>query len=97
MAAYFLARVKVVNEEEYRKYMDRNPESITKYGGKFFFRNGPREYIEGQDENERIVLLEFPTIEQAKAWYNSSEYQAILPLRLANARSSLILFEAAPA
>jgi len=47
--------------------------------------HGGPEALEGGNAPDSVVMLEFPSIEEAKAWYNSPEYQAALPDRLAAA------------
>lgn len=74
MAAYWLARVKIVDPVEYKKYADRVPPILKKYGGKIVVRGGRHEVLEGPDEFERFVVIEFPSFEQAVACHRSPEY-----------------------
>jgi uncharacterized protein (DUF1330 family) len=62
-------------EKYLKKYAPKSLASIEQYGGKFLYRNGPRELIEGAAIDDRIVIAEFPSTEAAKTWYNSAEYQ----------------------
>ena len=75
MAAYVIGRVNVTNPEAYGEYMKRSPGAIEAGGGKFIVRGGTRETLEGEEETRRIVIVEFPSYEQAKAFYDSEIYR----------------------
>ena len=77
--------------EEYRKQV---PGTVEKYGGKFLVRGGHVQTLEEGDwKPKRIVVTEFPSIEQARRWYDSEEYRALKALRLRTARGSVVLVE----
>ena len=90
MAAYIIARIKVTDGEQYRKYTTETPAIVAKFGGRFIVRGGETVTLEGPEETRRVVVLEFPTLEQAKACYNSAEYQAAKALRAGAAEASFI-------
>jgi uncharacterized protein (DUF1330 family) len=69
--------------------------TITQYGGRFLTRGGATELIEGRPEPKRIVILEFADTAAVKRWYNSPEYQKILPGRLDNSTSRAFIVEGA--
>jgi uncharacterized protein (DUF1330 family) len=81
MTAYILARVDIQNAEKYREYMKHSPRVIAQYGGRFIARGGETDTLEGPAETRRIVLVEFPSMERAKAFYHSPEYSAAKLLR----------------
>jgi uncharacterized protein (DUF1330 family) len=62
-------------------------------GGRFLVRAGATELIEGSPEPKRIVILEFADAAAFKRWYNSPEYQKILPNRLENSTARAFLVE----
>ena len=74
MPAYWMARVSVTDEESYGEYAKRAGPAIEKHGGKFLARGGRFVTLEGA-EYPRNVLVEFPSVEAAKACYNSPDYQ----------------------
>ncbi len=80
MAAYVIVDVEVLDPEAYREYTQAVPVTLTPYGGRFIVRGGASETLEGDWRPQRIVILEFPDVERAKAWHASPEFQAILPL-----------------
>ena len=81
MAAYIVAHVDVENWDAYRDYMRHTPRVIQKFGGRFIARGGEMVTLEGPQETLRVVLIEFPSMEQAKAFYNSAEYAQTKKLR----------------
>ena len=93
MAAYVIADVDITDPEPYQEYQRRVLATVEAYGGRFLIRGGRHETLEGEWRPHRIVVLEFATLEQAKVWYHSPEYQEILPIRERHARTKLILVE----
>lgn len=81
MPAYVIVRVKVTDMEQYQEYMTLTPATIEQYGGKFIARGGDVITLEGDKENHRVVLLQFETIEAAKIWYHSDDYQSAIAVR----------------
>ena len=95
MGAYLIADVNLhlkdpVVYEEYRKVV---PALIQKHGGRYLVRGGTYEVLEGDWKPGRLIVLEFPSMEHARGFYESEEYRAIKPLRADNARSNLVLVE----
>jgi uncharacterized protein (DUF1330 family) len=93
MPAYVIAEVEVHDPLTYEEYRKMVPVSIEKYGGRFLVRGGAVDSKEGGWRPGRIVVLEFPTMERARAWYDSKEYAPALAVRGKSARSKLILVE----
>ena len=85
MAAYWLARARIVDAAEYRKYTDLVPGILDKFGGKVLARGGRYNILEGPENFERHVVIEFPTLEQAEACFNSPEYNEAAAFRRAGA------------
>ena len=65
----------IPDPDRYEEYIKLTPAAIDKYGGRFIVRGGDTEILEGEQRFERFVLLEFDSMQQARAWYNSAEYQ----------------------
>lgn len=91
MAAYVIVSVEVENPEAYAAYSKEVPGTLEPYGGRFVVRGGAFEELEGAWPSARIVVLEFPDVDQAKAWHASPAYQAILPIRQANGRTDFLV------
>lgn len=81
MAAYWIARAKINDPVEYKKYADRIPDILAKYDGKALARGGEYKTLEGPEVFERFVVIEFPSLEAAEACFNSPEYQAAAVFR----------------
>jgi len=75
MPAYWIARSKVNDPAEYKKYADLVPAVVAKYGGKFLARGGRYEIVEGPEKFHRFIVIEFPTLEQGVACFRSKEYE----------------------
>ena len=75
MPAYWLARCKIDDPVEYKKYTDRVPAIIARYGGKVLARGGDFKILEGPETFHRFVVIEFPSLAAAEECHNSAEYQ----------------------
>jgi len=75
MPAYWLARSKITDPVAYKKYTDRIPDIIKRHGGKVLARGGRYRIMEGPETFQRFVVIEFPTLEQGVACFESPEYQ----------------------
>lgn len=74
MSAYLIALVDVTDPVQYEDYKMLTPHAITTNGGRFLARGGEAEALEGPKENRRVVVLEFDSVEQARAFWDSPEY-----------------------
>jgi uncharacterized protein (DUF1330 family) len=74
MPAYWIARSKVNDPAEYKKYADLVPSIVAKYGGKFLARGGRYEIVEGPEKFHRFIVIKFASLEQGVACFRSKEY-----------------------
>jgi uncharacterized protein (DUF1330 family) len=95
MPAYFVAELDVTNPAGFGPYREAVPATIAQYGGRYVTRGGAIQLVEGGPEPKRIVILEFAVTAAVKRWYDSPEYQKILPLRLANSTGRAFIVEGA--
>lgn len=93
MPAYLIADVTVTDAERYRPYTERVPAVIAQYGGRYLVRGGAVHPMEGDPGFDRLVVIEFPSMEAAKRFYNSPEYAPLLELRMQATRSRLSFVE----
>ncbi|MEY3740559.1 MAG: hypothetical protein RLZZ192_1235 [Pseudomonadota bacterium] len=91
--AYLMGHITVTNPEGYKKYSQAVPATIEKHGGKYLVRAGASTQREGEPLPERHVILEFPSRQALDTWYDSPEYQAILPHRTANSVGQIVLVD----
>ena len=96
MPAYLVAMVRVDDPDTYKEYTARTPGIIANYGGRFLVRGGPVEALEGAAFKERLVIVEFPSMEVAQSFYNSPEYQEAMPFRVASSDSVILLAHGVP-
>jgi uncharacterized protein (DUF1330 family) len=75
VSAYWLARAKISDPVAYKKYTDQVPGILKRYGGTVLARGGRYQIMEGPEDFQRFVVIEFSTLEQAVACFESQEYQ----------------------
>ena len=93
MPGYLIIQNHVVDPDEYAAYRERAPAVVQQFGGRYLVRGGAHEVVEGDWDPERVIVLEFPSVERAREWYHSPEYQEIAPMRQRSAPSEIILVE----
>jgi len=91
---YWMARVNIKDADRYAEYKAQNGEAFTKYGGRFVVRGGQSDVRTGPS-HQHYVVLEFDSLAQAQACYDSPEYQRIVPTRDAGADVDLVIVEGA--
>jgi uncharacterized protein (DUF1330 family) len=93
MPAYVFANIEVTDPVLYEEYRKGVPATIAQYGGRYVARGGAAEGLEGGYAPKRVVILEFPSVERAKAWWDSPEYQPLRAIRQRASRGDLLLVE----
>ena len=91
MSCYFIAQIKINDENEYKKYLSDANSIFSKYKGEYLAVDNNPEILEGNWNYTRIVLIKFPNKNGLKKWYNSKEYQKILKYRLNAAKCDTII------
>jgi len=95
MAAYVFAQIEVTDPATYDDYRRQVLPTVTKFGGKFIVRGGKVDPKEGDWKPQRMIALEFPSMEQAQKWYHSPEYAPLIKLRQKAAKGRLIIVDGA--
>ena len=90
---YILVRISVDNQELFKQYPPLSGPTMEKYGGKYIIRGGDFEVVEGKWLADRTTLVEFESLEKAKACYESLEYKKAREIRQKSTKSDLILIE----
>ena len=93
MPAYVIVDVTVTDPAVMEEYRKQVPATLAKYGGRFIVRGGAHQTVEGDWKPNRLVVLEFPSIEQAKRWYDSEEYREPKAMRLRAGCANLVMVE----
>jgi uncharacterized protein (DUF1330 family) len=91
---YVIGEIEVTDPKVYDEYRGQVLATIEKHGGRFLVRGGKAEGLEGAAP-KRMVVLEFPSPEQARAWYRSAEYAPLIQLRQRGSKGRLVLAEGA--
>jgi uncharacterized protein (DUF1330 family) len=93
MAAYLIANITVTDPAGFEAYRQAVPAVIARFGGRYLVRGGAVEAKEGAPALNRVVILEFPDMATARAFYDSADYAPLLAMRLASTTGSLALVE----
>lgn len=93
MPAYMVVNVTVKDPKRYEDYKALAPASIEQYGGKYLARGGKAESLEGSYKPNRMVILQFPSVEKAKAWWASTEYGKAKSIRQSCSTADMIVLE----
>jgi uncharacterized protein (DUF1330 family) len=93
MSAYVIVDIDVHDVQGYERYRQLAPPTIAAFGGRYLARGGRTEVLEGDWQPNRLVVLQFESVEQAKAWLHSTEYAEAKPLRHRTARTNMVVIE----
>jgi len=94
MPAYVIADVRDAwDADALDEYRRRNTDAVANHGGRFIIRGGEQTVLEGEWDSLRIVLIEFPDADAARAWWESDEYEAIKELRRGASTTSIMLVD----
>ena len=93
MPAYVVANVRVQDPDAYEFYKQMVPATVARFGGRYLARGGRAQVLEGDLNLGRVIVLEFPSYEDAQRWYSSPEYAAAKQLRHGCAVSELMIAE----
>ena len=93
MPGYLIANIKITDPEGFERYRAGVPAVIAQFGGRYLVRGGAMERVENADGFNRVIVLEFPSLAAARAFYDSPEYAPLLKLRLDSTESQAILIE----
>ncbi len=93
MPAYVIAFVEMLDEDAFRSYQGVASEAFGAYGAKFLTPGASHKVLEGPAEDRTVVLVEFPSVEQAQAFWDSPEYQAAIKLRQGAANLQVLLLD----
>lgn len=91
--AYLVAHVRIDNPDAYKVYTAQVPDIIAKHGGRIMVRGGNPDTLEGDPLGDRVVVVEFSSRGAARSFYESPEYQAILPIRQANSSGHVVIVD----
>lgn len=93
MSAYVIVDIDIHDAAGYEKYRQQASPTVAAYGGRYLARGGWTEVLEGTWQPNRLVVLEFESVERAKAWLNSPEYTPLRAIRHRTATSNMVVIE----
>jgi len=93
VTAYVIADIDVHDAEAYREYVALVPGTVEPFGGRFVIRGGEHETLEGEWRPQRLVMIEFPSADHARRWYESPAYIAAMAIRHRTSTGSLVMVE----
>ena len=93
MPGYIMVEIEITDPAVYEEYRQQAEASVVSHGGKYLVRGGAAETLEGDGQPKRLVVLEFPSVAQARAWWDSEEYREPKKLRQKSAITRMILVE----
>jgi uncharacterized protein (DUF1330 family)/quinol monooxygenase YgiN len=91
--AYYIAEFRITDPEGMKPYSARVASTFEPYGGRYIVRGGRIAPLEGKGPDNRTVIIEFDSMEQAQAWYDSPAYAQLKPIRHRNALSRVYIVE----
>lgn len=93
MPAYVVADIDVHDPVQFEEYKKSAGPCAAEFGGRYIVRGGGLECLEGTWSPKRLVILEFPSVEQARAWWDSASYAGPKKTRQASAKSQFVVVE----
>ncbi len=93
MAAYLVVDIDVTNPVQFEEYKKLAPGAVAKYGGRYLIRGGTYESVEGDWKPQRLTVVEFESMDKAKAFYHSPEYQTAIKARKGAAKMNMLLVQ----
>ena len=93
MSGYLIFDIDITNPEKYEEYKKMVPPTLEKFGGRFVVRGGRVEPLEGNWSPKRIGVIEFPSVEQARAWWESQDYAPAKKLRQEASKTKMLIVE----
>ncbi|WP_368417339.1 DUF1330 domain-containing protein [Falsiroseomonas sp.] len=96
MPAYIIVNIEVTDPAGFERYRAAVPPVIASHGGRYLVRGGDLHVMEGALDWKRLVVLEFPSLAAARAFYASADYAPLLALRLATTKSEMVMVEGLP-
>ena len=93
MPGYLIAMIEVIDPKGFEEYREKVPPTIAAHGGRYLARGGQVEVLEGSLPSKRIAIVEFPSLAEAKAWWQAPEYQPLRAIRERTTKSTLVITE----
>jgi uncharacterized protein (DUF1330 family) len=96
MLGYIVLEVVIRDPVAYERYKELAGPTVAAYGGRYLVRGGSAEALEGSWQPSRLVILEFPSVQQGRAWWMSAEYAPAKAIRQGCAETKMLLVSGIP-
>ena len=93
MAAYCVGQIRVKDAAAWEQYRGQVGATLIRYGGEVMFRGSLQQVFSGAGDHDSVVALRFESLQAAKRWHDSPEYQALIPIRDQGAEVALMLYQ----
>ncbi|MDP2562598.1 DUF1330 domain-containing protein [Psychrobium sp. 1_MG-2023] len=93
-AAYVVGNITVIDEEKWSEYRNKVPSTLVPWGGELVFRGNTLDVLSGDHQHTDNVIIRFPNSESLSNWFNSADYQALIPIRKQAAIMNLVSYQA---
>jgi len=93
MAGYVIVSLELTDADKFAEYAEKIVDVVTAHGGEYIVRSDSAEVITGDWTPDRVVVIEFESVERARGWIDSPEYRELVDLRLSGANTSMIIVE----
>jgi uncharacterized protein (DUF1330 family) len=93
VAAYLIVNIEVRDAGAYARYRAEVSETVRRAGGRYLVRGGDATVLEGEWQPKRLVVVEFPSVDAARAWWSSPEYATLKDVRQRSTHSEMIIVE----
>ena len=94
MTAFFVAEVKVKNGEKAQEYVSKVGATIAAFGGKPIIRGKAEKVLAGNSDGQMVAVFSFPDMDAIQNWYDSADYQALIPIREEGLDATIVAYEA---
>jgi uncharacterized protein (DUF1330 family) len=93
MSGYVIAHVEVHDPQEYRRYLSAFMDAFKPFDGRILVATDKIEVLEGEWPKVRTIVMEFPSTDRAREWYESEQYQKIAQHRFQAAKTNMVIVE----
>ncbi|MCY3783911.1 MAG: DUF1330 domain-containing protein [Chloroflexi bacterium] len=93
MAGYVIVNDEITDDATFAEFRQKVGATVAAHGGRYLVRGGATEVVDGDWAPDRLVIIEFDSVDQAKAWLNSADFLAIKDLRVSSASASVVIAE----
>ena len=93
MACYVIADMNITNPEQFAEFIEVTPATVQQYGGKYLIRGGSFAVAQGDWTPGRLVVIEFAGMDQARAWFDSPEFERPKEIQARSSNSNFVFVE----